>query len=72
MRIKDSADRVPVGPLEIYQLADNNWSENTITWNTMPAKGPALDSLSGPFAQGEWVTFDVSSVVTAGGCDECP
>jgi hypothetical protein len=50
----------------LHTVADTSWSEAGITFNNAPAIGPAVAS-SGPIAAGSWVTFDVTSAVTADG-----
>jgi chitodextrinase len=47
-------------------VADNSWSENTMTYNTAPALGSQINS-SGSFTSGSWVTIDVSPYITGEG-----
>ncbi len=51
---------------ELMQLADTNWDESSITYNTAPAAGGLLGAAS-PFSSGFWVTIDVTSYVTGAG-----
>src|SRR5208282_2579430 len=41
----------------------SSWSENTITWNTVPSTGIQINGISGLGATG-WVSTDVTSLVT--------
>ena len=52
--------------IEVRAVADTTWQEKTITANNAPVPGPVLQS-SGALKAGQWVTFDVSSVITGDG-----
>jgi hypothetical protein len=52
--------------VDLHTVADSGWSESGITFNNAPAIGPVLAS-SGPVGAGSWVSFDVTSAVTADG-----
>ena len=44
-------------------VADNSWSENTLTWNSRPAcSGPSLARVS-PTDASQWYSWDVSAAV---------
>jgi chitodextrinase len=47
-------------------VADNSWSENTVTYNTAPTLGPLLNS-SSAFTAGGWATIDVTQYITGEG-----
>lgn len=52
-------------PIDAY-LAGDSWTETTITWNNAPPPvGAALDSNGGPFAGGQWFSWDVTSAVVS-------
>ncbi len=53
-----------INGITVRAVPDNNWSQDTITYNTQPAVGDVLDQQGGLIA-GTWVEFDVSSFVTA-------
>ncbi len=46
--------------LKSQSVADNTWSETTMTYNTAPAMGGVL-ATSSSIASGTWITFDVTS-----------
>jgi hypothetical protein len=52
--------------VNLLTVADNTWSENTVTYNTAPALGTLLGA-SGSYPSGTWITFDVTSYVIAEG-----
>jgi len=47
-------------------VADNNWTESTVTYNSAPAMGTKISS-SQPFSSGTWVEADVTSYVKTTG-----
>jgi hypothetical protein len=50
----------------VSQVSDNSWTEGTITWDTQPAIGTAIDTqLNIPVAA--WAEFDVTDYVTGNG-----
>jgi PKD repeat protein len=51
----------------LFLVANNSWSESSITWNTKPAASGAALASVGPVSVGSWAEFDVSSVVTGDG-----
>ncbi len=51
---------------EAVQVADNGWSESTITFNTAPALGSFLNG-SGPATAGTYTDVDVTGYVTGNG-----
>jgi parallel beta-helix repeat protein len=54
------------GGVQIRSVADDAWSEATITWNSAPAYGPVV-ATSGAAVAGSWVEIDVSPLVTQAG-----
>jgi hypothetical protein len=54
--------------LNAQSVADNTWSEATMTYNTAPAMGGVL-ATSSSIATGTWITFDVtgSGFITGNG-----
>jgi hypothetical protein len=58
-------DKSSNGP-EVY-LSDPAWSEDSVTWNSRPARaGPQLDDV-GSAPSKKWVEYDVSAAVTGDG-----
>ncbi len=49
------------GNSELYQIADDNWTETGITWDNKPASGALISSQSGSVGYMEW---DVTSFIT--------
>jgi hypothetical protein len=41
-----------VGPHNVYKVADNSWTESTLTWNNAPAYGEEIGMTSGGEADG--------------------
>ena len=52
--------------ISAYAVADNSWPEKTISDSTAPNVG-ALLTTSAKVQANQWVTFDVTSAVSAGG-----
>jgi chitodextrinase len=52
--------------VNVLSVADNNWDEYSVTYDTAPALGTLL-ATSSSFPSGTWVTFDVTSYVTGEG-----
>lgn len=52
-------------PIAVYSCADTSWTESSITWNTRPAEGSLLDTVtvSASAVNGTWFEWDVSSYV---------
>src|SRR3990172_4966686 len=48
-------------------LADNNWTETGVTWNTRPARTSGVIADQGPIPANVWVEYDVTSTVTGDG-----
>jgi len=48
------------GEVSVYELENDDWDENTLTWNNMPSYGPVIDGATLPDA-GNWVAIDVTS-----------
>lgn len=53
------------GP-KVY-LADTNWDESTVTWNTRPGTVGAAVADVGSVPAGEWLEYDVTSAVSGNG-----
>ncbi|MBI5526596.1 MAG: DNRLRE domain-containing protein [Deltaproteobacteria bacterium] len=51
----------------IQWVADNSWSEDTITWNSKPPADVTALSAVGRVSRGQWYAFDVSAAVTGPG-----
>ncbi len=52
----------------LFRMTNTTWSETTVSFSSQPTvEGPALDSLTGPVAAGEQVSFDAGAVVTGDG-----
>jgi hypothetical protein len=56
----------PVG-LAVRGVADNGWGESTITYANAPAPSAATTSSSGPVSSRQWVSLDVTPLVTGDG-----
>jgi chitodextrinase len=52
--------------INAMSVANNNWVENTVTYNNAPTLGALLGS-SGSFTAGSWITFDVTPYITGEG-----
>ncbi len=52
--------------IQAQRVANQNWEESSITYQNAPAVGPVIGS-SGNFASGNWVSVDVTSLVTGNG-----
>ncbi|MAU00440.1 MAG: hypothetical protein CL608_25135 [Anaerolineaceae bacterium] len=52
-------------PFEVAEVADNGWSQGSITYNTAPATGAAIND-SGAINSG-WVEIDVTSAISGDG-----
>ncbi|HEY9529470.1 MAG TPA: DNRLRE domain-containing protein, partial [Anaerolineales bacterium] len=52
--------------IQAQRVANQNWEESSITYSNAPAFGPLIGS-SGNFASGNWVSVDVTSLVTGNG-----
>ena len=55
-----------VSPFNVAQVADNSWSQVTITYNSAPATGTVINN-SGAISGGTWVEIDVTSYVNSDG-----
>src|SRR5687767_16033741 len=60
------AETANVQGFDLRTVVDSSWTEGGVTYNNQPAIGPVVAS-SGPVAAGSWITFDVTSAVTADG-----
>jgi hypothetical protein len=52
---------------DFYYIADNTWSENTVTWNTAPIAGSNPIASLGPVAKYIWYEIDLTSLVVQDG-----
>jgi hypothetical protein len=53
------------GQVDAKEVADSNWTEDSITWDTMPLIGDVIDSGIGE--PNSWFQIDLSSYVTGNG-----
>lgn len=51
---------------QVNSVANQNWEESSITYANAPAVGSVIGS-SGNFASGNWISVDVTSLVTGNG-----
>jgi len=51
---------------EVRSVADNSWSESTISYANSPAVGNVTAG-SGPFGSGVWTTVDITPLMTGNG-----
>ena len=50
--------------ISIYGTADENWQENSITWNNAPSSTQFLTSFSvSPSDSGKWISIDISNYI---------
>lgn len=61
--VTDASDAT--GP--VFRTVDGAWSESALTWNTRPAQTGTAVAPSQKAVVGQWVEFDVTSVVTGAG-----
>ena len=54
-----------VAPFDVAEVADNGWSQGSITYNTAPATGAVING-SGAISSG-WVEIDVTSYINGDG-----
>src|SRR6266508_5871514 len=54
------------GGFTVGRVADT-WDEQTITWSNAPPQSAGPTIASGPFAAGDWVSVDVTPLVTGSG-----
>lgn len=52
---------------EIHQITDNNWSEQTVTWNNAPPVDPNALGTLGQVQSGTAVLFDLSQIIGGDG-----
>ena len=55
-------DAAPNGDVQCCYVNDDNWSENTLTWNTQPELGGVLDTRTITEAD-KWYSWDVTSFI---------
>lgn len=51
---------------DFYRVADNSWSESSVTWNNAPAAGSKFASL-GAVTKNNWYEVDVKPLITGDG-----
>ncbi len=64
LRLRSASDTVD-GPA--LRGTSNAWSENTITWQNRPAATTSPVDDAGAIAQGEWIEWNVTSLIAADG-----
>ena len=65
------AESVSTRPIEVYEVLDDGWDENTLTWNNKPVLGNLLGSYDITSADVDtFISFDVTSYVTAQKSDD--
>ncbi|HEY0550171.1 MAG TPA: DNRLRE domain-containing protein, partial [Verrucomicrobiae bacterium] len=62
LRVYAKQADTPVRDLTVYQVADTNWGETSVTWNNRPSLGSRIvgQNVTTSYA---WYSFDVSSYV---------
>jgi hypothetical protein len=61
LRLRSLKDSPGIG-LSVSKAGDRTWSESALIYRNAPAVGKVIDE-SGPFAQGEWVSLDVTPAI---------
>ncbi len=51
----------------LYQVTNNTWQEETVTWNTAPAAEPAQLASVGAVSVNNWYEVDLTSLITGDG-----
>jgi len=51
----------------LYEITDNAWLEDSVTWNTAPAAEASSLASIGPVIDGNWYEIDVTSLITEDG-----
>lgn len=51
----------------VHQVNDNGWDESVITYENAPAIGDVIATYADGVQRGQWISIDVSSVVTGNG-----
>lgn len=62
LRLHNVGDSVRGG--DFHRVADQGWSESTVTWNTAPVADPTPIASLGAVRAGQWYEVDVTSLVT--------
>jgi hypothetical protein len=52
---------------DFYQVSDNSWQEETITWNSAPAALPDLRASLGSVSASNWYEVDLTSLIAGDG-----
>lgn len=52
---------------DFYKVSDNNWSQQTVTWNNAPPADSTCIASLGSVARDNWVEIDVTSLITGDG-----
>jgi RHS repeat-associated protein len=52
---------------DFYQVLDNSWQEETVTWNTAPVAETTLLGSLGEVSPGYWYEMDITLVITGDG-----
>jgi acid phosphatase type 7 len=53
--------------LEAHRVGNTSWGERTVTYNNAPAFDAAVTASSGPFPAGQWLSLDVTPLVSGNG-----
>ena len=53
--------------ISVRGVADNSWGERTISYNNAPQASSTVTASSGGFGAGQWLSFDVTPLVTENG-----
>jgi probable HAF family extracellular repeat protein len=66
LRLQGSASS-QTGPVKstVYAVSDTSWNERTVTWNTRPALGAVLGSVTVKGRGIQWVELDITKYVRA-------
>lgn len=52
---------------DLYYIADNEWSENNVTWNTAPLASSTILASLGPVLKNSWYEIDLTSLILGDG-----
>jgi chitodextrinase len=55
------------GGFTVTAVSDDSWQEQTLTWNNAPPIGVAAATTSGAFSGSQWVSVDVTPLVSGNG-----
>jgi hypothetical protein len=66
LRLLSNTDASSKG-VDLRSVASNTWGETTLNYNNRPATGGAIVAHSGAFTPGQWVSLDVTPLVSGNG-----